>query len=186
MANQFFESIYTLDTAGMIVTPKPLWVSKIVLEPNAASDLCVFNFWDTSAPYAELSGTYTSDAIAGTITSTTTLTMASGTLLPSAVRDGDIFKITSGTGAAANIGTTNVVTTAGNNTVVVCANAAWTNESTKKYQFITYPFRPAFKLMVPTTDKVEVQLDFGPRGKWLPNLILETLSSSAIVKVYIA
>jgi hypothetical protein len=183
MANTSYERIYTLDTAGTIITTRPVCIRKIVLEPNAASDSAVFNFWDTSAPYAELAGTYTSTAILGTVTLNTTLTMASGTLLPSAVRDGDVFKITGGNGA--NTNTTNVVTTAGNNTVVVCANAAWTNEAGATYNFITYPYRPAFKLMVPTTDKVEVQLDFGCKGVWMPNLTLETLSASAVVKVYI-
>lgn len=185
MSNAMYQNVYTLDTAGTIVTDKPLWVKKVVLEPNAASDLAVFNFYDLSGKYAEGSGTYTAGLIAGTITSTTTLTMASGTTLPSTCRDGDVFKITYSNGSTANWPSTNVITTAGNNTVVVCANAGWTNESTKLYNFETYPYRPAFKLMVPTTDKVEVQLDFGDYGQWFPNLILETLSTSAVVRVYI-
>jgi hypothetical protein len=109
--------------------------------------------------------------------------MASGTLLPSAVRDGDVFKITGGNGA--NVGTTSVVTSGGNNTVIVCTNAAWTNEAGAKYQFITYPYRPMFKLISQATTLREVERDFGSRGFWVPNLTLETLSTSAIVKIYL-
>jgi hypothetical protein len=185
MANALYDRVYTLDTAGSIVTDRPVCVKKVVLEPNAASDVAVFNFYDLSGKYAELSGTYTSDAILATITSGTTFTMASGTVLPNTCRDGDVFKITYSNGSSANWPSTNVITTAGNNTVIVCANAGWTNEAGVAYNFSTYPYRPAFKLMVPTTDKVEVQLDFGCCGQWFPNLIIETLSSSAIARVYI-
>lgn len=183
MANSVFENVYNLDTAGTIIFSRPVWVRKIVLEPNAAGDVATFNTWDANNKYAEGSGTYYGNAILGTITSTTTLTMASGTLLPSAVRDGDVFKIVGGNGA--NIGTTNVVTTAGNNTVVICANAGWTNEAGVKIHFETYSYKPAAKLMVPASDKAEVELDFGDTGFKFPNLILETLSASAVVKVYI-
>jgi hypothetical protein len=185
MANTRYENVLNLDTAGSIISLTPLWIRKITLEPNAAGDSAVLNIWDVGSPYAVGAGTYTARAIAGTITSTTTLTMASGTLLPSTVRDGDIFKITGGTGAAANIGTTSVVTTAGNNTVLVSSTAGWTNESTKYYDFISYPYRPQFKLISQATTLQEVDRDFGGRGFWVPNLILETLSSSAVVKIYL-
>jgi hypothetical protein len=186
MANARNENIWNCDTAASIISLTPLWIRKITLEPNAAGDSAVLNFWDATSPYAELSGTYSVDTILGTITSTTTLTMASGTLLPSAVRDGDIFKILlGGNGAAANKNTTSLVTTAGNNTVVVCAGAGWTNEAGKTYRFTTYPYRPAFKLISQATTLQEVDRDFGGRGFWVPNLILETLSSSAVVKIYL-
>lgn len=183
MSKTFYGNVLNLDTAGSVVSTSGLWVRKIVLEPSAAGDSAVLHYWDTNAPYAELSGTYSDDAILGTITSTTTLTMASGTLLPSAVRDGDVFKITGGNGA--NVGTTSVVTSGGNNTVIVCTNAAWTNEAGAKYQFITYPYRPMFKLISQATTLREVERDFGSRGFWVPNLTLETLSTSAIVKIYL-
>lgn len=184
MANATYERIYVLDTAGTIVTEKPIWIRKIVLIPNAAGDSCTLNYWDTNAPYAAGSGTYSADLIAGTITSTTTLTMASGTLLPSTCRDGDVFKIIKSDGAAANI-STNVITTAGNNTVVVCANAGWTNEATKYYGFITYPYKPAFHLLSQATNAREEERDFGGCGFFVPNLTLETISSGAKVWIYL-
>ena len=187
MANQFYQNVYTLDTAGTIVCDNPggLWVRKIVLDPNSAGDVAVFNFYDQSGKYAEGSGTYTSDAILATITSGTTFTMASGTVLPNTCRDGDVFKITRSNGSSDNWPSTNVITSAGNNTVIVCANAGWTNESGKAYNFATYPYRPFIKITSQSTTMKMEQADFCGRGFWLPNLILETLSSSAVVKVYV-
>ncbi len=185
MANAVYGNIWTVDTASSIISTVPLWIRKIVLEPNAAGDSAVFNFWDVSGKYAELSGTYTSDAILATISGNATFTMASGTVLPNTVRDGDVFKITRSNGAAANVGTTNLVTTAGNNTVIVCAGAGWTDESGKAYNFESYPYRPAFKLISQATTLQEVDRDFGGRGFWVPNLIIESLSTSAVCKIYL-
>ena len=179
MANALRGSVYILDTAGTIVTDKPIWISKIVLEPALATDAAELKFWIPGTQYAELSGTYNSGAILGTITSNTTLTMASGTLLPNTVLDGDVFKITRSNGS--NAPSTNVVTTAGNGTVVVCANSAWTNESTMWYNFESYPTRSFCKLYSSTLDVDERDFD----GFLLPNLTLETLSTNAKVKIYI-
>ena len=179
MANALYEKIYICDTAGTVVTDKPIWVAKIVLEPALATDAAELKFWIPGTQYAVGSGTYASGDILGTITSNTTLTMASGTLLPNTVLDGDVFEITHSNGS--NAGTTNVVTTAGNNTVVVCANSAWTNEDSKWYHFKSYPTRSFCKLYCSTLDVDE--RDFTPF--LLPNLTLETLSANAKVKVYI-
>lgn len=180
MSNAFYQNIYVLDTAGTIVTDRPVWVKKVVLYPNAAADVAVLKFWNRESKYAEGAGTYSSNVIKGTITGGTTLTMASGALLPSTVRDGDVFKITeSETGK--NSETTNVVTTAGNDTVVVCENAGWTNEAAKWFHFVSYPTQTAFQLL--SKDGSRDELDFGD-GFWLPNLTLETLSSDCKVYIY--
>ena len=185
MANTFYNKVYYIDTAGAVVTRSPLWVRQIVLIPNAAADAATLNFWDENAPYAEGAGTYTTGAILGTITLTTTLTMASGTLLPSTVRDGDVFKIRTGSGSTANHNTYSVVTSAGNNTVIVATNAGWTNEAAKSYNFVTYPYRPAFSILSQATTAKQEVLDFGGSGIWMPNLTIETLSANAKIYLYV-
>ncbi|MCK9597896.1 MAG: hypothetical protein M0R06_02575 [Sphaerochaeta sp.] len=182
MSQTFYGNIYICDTAGTVVTDKPILVKKVVLYPNADGDTALLKFWDPQTKYDEESGTYSSSTIKGTITSGTTLTMASGTLLPNTVLDGDVFKITNSETGVNEAHGAEVVTTAGNNTVVVCANAAWTNEASKWYHFISYPTRTAFALI--SQDVNLAELDFGD-GFWLPNLTLETLSSSAKVYIYV-
>ncbi len=188
MANTLYYNVYDCDTAGSIICKNPggLWIRKIVLEPNAAGDSAVLNVWDESAAYAEGAGTYVlNSAIAATISGTTTFTMASGTVLPNTVLDGDVFHILSSDGSTANVGTKSVITTAGNNTVIVATNAGWTAEVGKYYRFKTYPARPFVKLISQATTLQEVERDFGTKGFWVPNLTLETLSSSAKVKIYL-
>jgi hypothetical protein len=46
MSNAFYQNIYVLDTAGTIVTDRPVWVKKVVLYPNAAADVAVLKFWN--------------------------------------------------------------------------------------------------------------------------------------------
>lgn len=180
-----FGNVWTIDTAASVISDEGLWIRKITLEPNAAGDSAVFNFWDLSGKYAVGAGTYNAGLIAATISGTNTFTMASGTNLPNTVRDGDIFKITGSDGAAANVNTTNVVTSAGNNTVIVSTTAGWTDEAAKYYSFESYPYRPAFKLISQATTLKEVDRDFGGKGFWVPNLIIETLSASAVCKIYL-
>jgi hypothetical protein len=181
MSNALRGNVYILDTAATVVTTKPIWIKKILFYPNADGDVALLKWWDPETKYAEGSGTYHSGDILGTITSTTTLTMASGTLLPNTVLDGDVFRIVNSETGLNN--STNVVTSAGNNTVVVCANAGWTNEASKWYHFESHATYVAVPLI--SQDVNIVQVDFDGLGQRFPNLTLETLSSSAKVYIYI-
>jgi hypothetical protein len=184
MANSTTGKILVLDTVG-IVSKTPVWIKKIVLYPNAAADLAVLNYWNPEALVASGSNTTFGTAYTGTITSTTTLTISGGTLATSAIADGTVFELTEGTGTADNLKRPVLVTTAGNNTVVVSTDAVWTNESTKQYTWKTYQNYLFAKLLTPATEKQMIQMDFAHPFR-LPNLILETVSSSATIQVFIA
>lgn len=186
MANSTTGKIWVCDTVG-IVKSTPVWIKKIVLYPNAAADLAVLNYWNPEATIAAGTGTIMglSGTVTGTITSTTTLTMSAGTYLPSTIADGTVFELTEGTGTSDNLRRPVLVTTAGNNTVVVSSDAVWTNESTKSYSWKTYQNYLFAKLLTAATEKQMIQMDFCHPFR-IPNLILETISSSAVVYVYIA
>ena len=121
MANSITGKIFVLDTVG-IVSTKPVWVKKIVLYPNAAADAAVLNYWNPEALIAAGCSTTLGTAYTGTITSTTTLTASGGTLLPSTITSGSVFELTESTGTTANLNRPVLVTTAGNNTVVVSSD----------------------------------------------------------------
>jgi len=178
MANSNDTRLYKLDTNDIIFRT-PVLITKVVLFSNAAADVCEFKWWDPTNPAVTDQGT-------ATITSTTTITFTTS-VVPSTVLDGSVFDIVGSTGAVANLGT-ELVTTAGNNTVVVCSQAVWTNEATILYSFKNYPVYTAIYLKAGASDASPTTLDFSSErggGRWFPNLTLETLSTSATVHLYI-
>lgn len=181
MSNTHYHNIYIADTAGTVISATPICIQKIVLVPALATDAAELKYWEPGTQYAVNSGTYYSSTIKATISGNATFTMASGTILPNTVLDGDVFEIIKSETEVNEAHGPEVVTTAGNNTVVICANAAWTNEDTKWYHFKSYPTRSFVKMYCSALDVDE--RDFG--GFWMPNLTLETLSSNAKVYIYV-
>ena len=173
--------LWTLDSIG-ILSEKTVYVKKLVLIPNAADDEIIFKTWNENA--ADKVALGTDSLVTGTITSNTTLTTG-GTYLPSAIEDGFIFHILSSSGNALNIGR-EVVTTAGSNTAVVCASAAWTNEATKVYSWTTYSTNICMKLKAGASDASPTQLDFTDNPLKMRNLSLDSISSSAVAQIYIS
>lgn len=186
MANSTYGRVWTVDTIG-IITRSEVRVKKIMLVPNAAADAATFYYWDESDTITTGVGEH--GGVNGTITGNNTLTMDSGTLLPSTITDGSIFEIVASNGSTDNVGKPMVVKTAGNNTVVVIhkipAADQWTNEADKHYSWKTYQNRLAFNLVSQETTKLPLILDFGPEGFLFPNLTLETITSEGSTKVYI-
>lgn len=183
MANVTTGRVWVLDTPA-IISEVPIKVQQMILYPNAAADSAVFNYWDYGVKIAlGCDDTYDS-AETGTISSTDTLTISGGTLLPSAIADGTVFRILDGSGSTANFNKPFLVKTAGNNTAVVLHNDPLTDESTKEYRWETYQNYLAAKLVSAGTEKCTEVLDLG--GFIFPNLILETISASASVVLYIA
>jgi len=186
MANSTYGNVWVADTIG-IITRNPIWVRKVVLIPNAHTDEATFYYWDTSDVIA--TGVGSEPEIDGDITGNNTLTLDSGTSLPSTITDGSIFEIVKSTDAAANVGKPMVIKTAGNNTAVVIhkipAADQWTNETNKRYGWKTYQNRLAFKMLSQATTALPAVLDFGPNGFRFPNLSLETITTEGSTKVYI-
>jgi hypothetical protein len=177
MANDTTNQLWVLDSVG-IITQSPVCVRKIVLIPNAANDVGQINVYSPSSP--EAAGSLTGKT--GTITLTNTLTSAGN--LPSSIGDGDVFEIIDTSGAAGNKGK-KLVKTAGTGDAVVITEDNWTNEASVVYSWNTYPAHMEFYIKAGATDASPCQLDFGIDGRWFPNMILETLSTSARLHVYV-
>ena len=173
--------LWTLDSIG-ILSLGNVYVKKLVLIPNAANDEIIFRTWNENAVDVVAAGT--KRGISGAISGNDTLTVASP-LLPSDIEDGMIFHITANSEAAANIGR-EVVTTAGSNTAVVCASAAWTDEDPSIYSWTTYTTNIYMKLKAGASDASPTQLDFTDNPLKMKNLSLDSISTSAVAQLYIS
>ena len=146
--------------------------------PNAANDMAIFKTWhERDGIVAAVTGSFS-----GAISSATVMTSAGN--LPNTAADGHIFHITHSNGAGANIGR-EVITTAGNNNALTCANAGWTNEDPVAYTYATYYTYVCMKLMAGASDASPVQKDWGDRAFEFKNLSLETLTAGAVLHVHI-
>ena len=186
MANAFYGHAYYCDTVG-IISKTPITVKAICFYPNQQADAIQFNWWDEANPVATTKKFVPSI----TITGTTTITDAdTGGVLTNAYADGDVLKLFpagefGGNGSAANH-TYHLIAMAGDNNVIVTA-ASLTNEDTKSQKLESYPARVAFKFKQPNdTNERSMWFPFGGQGLRLPNLTLETISSTCSAVVYIA
>lgn len=186
MSNSTYGRVWVADTIG-IITRDPIWVQAVVMIPNAASDAANFYYWDTTDTIATGIDTTYDQTYTGSITNTDTLTISSGSIMPSAITDGSIFEITETTGATTT-GKPMVVKTAGSGTAVTIHKIpvadVWTTEGPFQYSWKTYQNRLAFGL-VSGSDKDMAVLYFGPNGFRFPNLALDTITSEGSTKVYI-
>lgn len=175
MANSTSGRRWSLDSVG-ILTHSPVWVQRVVFFPAAAAQALQFNSYDSIA-HSTAANNKTDKT--GTVSGTTTLTSTGN--LPATIRDGDVFEITASSGSAANVGKW-LVATAGDTNAVVTAGL--TNESDKIYNWRTYPYVSEVYLKAGASDASPVTIDFGPKGRWFPNLILETIGGGS-ADVYI-
>jgi hypothetical protein len=185
MANSIYGKVWTVDTIG-IITREPVTIRSIIMFPNTAADVATLYYWDESDTIA--AGVGSAPEIDGDITGNDTLTLDSGTKLPSTITDGSIFEIVTSNGSSDNVGKPMVIKTAGNNTVVVIHKIPdadkWTNETNVRYGWKTYQNRIAFHL-ISSAQKDQPGIDFGPGGQKFPNLVLETITSETNTKIYI-
>ena len=184
MSNSTYGKVWVADTIG-IITREPVWIRKVVMIPNAHSDAAAFYYWDTSDTIA--TGVGGSASINTDISGNDTITVDSGTQLPSTITDGSIFELVHSNGLAANLNRPMLVQTAGDNTAVVIHKIPdeWTNEANIHYHWKTYQNRMAFSILSQATTAMQAVLDFGPNGFRFPNLALESITTAGSTKVYI-
>jgi len=184
MSNSTYGKVWTVDTIG-IITREPITIQAVVFFPNTAADTATLYYWDESDVIA--AGVGSAPEIDGDITGNNTLTLDSGTKLPSGITDGSIFEIVKSTGLAANLNTPMLIKTAGNNTAVVIHKIPdadkWENETNVRYGWKTYQNRLALRL-ISSAQKDQVVIPF-PKGLKLPNLALETITSEGNTKIEI-
>jgi len=184
MANSTYGKVWTVDTIG-IITREPITIQTVVFFPNTAADTATLYYWDESDTIS--AGCGSAPDIDGDITGNNTLTLDSGSKLPSTITDGSIFEITRSNGDQDNIGKPMVIKTAGDNTAVVIhkipAADKWDNETNVRYAWKTYQNRLALRL-ISSAQKDQVVIPF-PSGLKLPNLTLETITSEGNTKIEI-
>lgn len=176
MANSSYKRLITIDTIG-VVKKGPLWIRKIVLAPNAASDSATFVSWNDS-------DTVHSEAInaTGTITNANDLT-ATGLFTAAKVTALDIIDIQRSSGNVLNLGAWLVGARDGDNQISLSPATA-TNEASKIYSwkiFTPSACLPPLKASALAADATG--FDFGDEGFRVHNLAVSALSTSA--KVYI-
>lgn len=181
MANSTYGRIWKCDTAGLLKVG-PVVVKKVIFVPNNAGDQVLLTYFDVASEIALGSDSTYDETETGAISSTDTLTISGGTILPSAVVDGSVFEITRSTGTSANVNVPALVKTAGTNTVVVVWDDPWTDEdSSYNYEWKTYTSYDFLKAFGGSKDTIP--FDFG-NGFSLPNLSVETISGGAYVYIY--
>lgn len=178
MANSTYGRIWKCDTAGLLKVG-PVVVKKVVFVPNNTGDQVLLTYYDVASVIALGSDSTYDETTTGTITSTDTLTISGGTIMPSAVVDGSVIEIIRTSGVNINIPA--LVKTAGNDTVVVVWDDPWTDEETKEYEWKTYTSYDFLKAFGGSTDSIP--FDFG-NGFTLPNLSVELISGGAYVYIY--
>jgi hypothetical protein len=179
MANATYNGIIYADTVG-ILSKIPICVRAIQFYPNAVSDVLDLNFWDEGNPITATHLVMTATASTGTVTDDD----ATRNVLTSAFADGAVVKVLSGSGSAANK-TYHLIGTAGNNDrFIVTPTASWGDEANKFYEIVAYPQRPFFNALQPGAATTHHSLFHYFGGVELPNLVLETISTSAYALIY--
>jgi len=183
MANAFYGNTLYCDTVG-IVSKTPIVVKAICFYPNAAADAILFNWWDESNPLSGSNIAFTATASSGTVTNTDT---AADVMTSAAFPDGAVIKVIDSSGSA-SYKTYHLIGTAGDDDrFVITPTSTWGDESSTYYHVTAYPARAAFQFKQPKdTNENSQWFAFGGDGLRLPNLTLETISSTCSAIVYIA
>ena len=190
MANVTKGNPLYVDTEGVISTI-PLTIKKIVLKPSATGDAATFTYWVESDTPLTTYGTRADKTV--------TITASSGTFASTTNFETDsidvdqIFKVVkSSTGN--NIGTWQIASNADDNTITVDKPATvlgGTPTVTDGTSSILtwYVWDTRYLLTIKgsgvTNDTGLVQVDFPNGGFRVPNLAMNTLSTSAVLYIYL-
>ncbi len=177
MANAQTMNPWRIDTCGVLSTGR-VFARKAVIAPNAAGDAASLVSWDVSATKK---ATQTNKTV--TVTSSKTITSTASDFEAAEVTAGDIIKITNSS-SGNNLGTFIVDARGGDDNITIETGNTLTDEATKVYSWWTLTPQTTINLLSPGTEKIEFELDFGS-GIWLPNLALQSISTSAVVYLYV-
>ena len=178
MANATYGGVIYADTVG-ILSKIPLWIRAIQFYPAAVSDVLDLNFWDEGNAYTTTFITAT--ASSGTVTDAST----SENLLTAAnFPDGAVVKVWEGSGSA-TYHTYHLIGTAGNDDrIIITPTTTWGDEAAKTYKITSYPQRPFFNALQSTVANTHESKFHYFGGVYVPNLILEAISTSAYALIY--
>jgi len=170
MANDITKNpIYITDTG--VITTTPLWIKKILLVPGTAADTATLKYW-IEYPGKERvhKQNITTDA------DTTDYLGATGefAVTTMAVVTDAIHIYKSST--ALNLGTWEIGTRSDDNHIHVLP-ATIVNDATGVYSWKVYASYPLAEMKSQATNLLNYELDFGPRGLYVPNLMVTALVS---------
>ena len=170
MANDITKNPIYINVVGVVMTT-PLRIKKIVLAPTATTSTATLKFW------VEDDSHYRANKIGATVAVTGTNTITADELFHATeVVATDAIKIYKAD-LAANVGTWQVVTVPGGDDSVTVAPAI-TDDATGIYSWKTYASYPLAILSTATFPNAE--LDFGPDGLLVPNLMVTTLTTGTL------
>ena len=176
------QNVWYLDTEG-VVTANPVYIRKIVLIPNAAADAATFTCWGPQSSEPTVRTTMIGKTV--TTSLTTTITSTGNFEATTEALANDIIEITK-TSTANNLGSWQIGTRSSDDAIIVdVGNSALSNDTGATYDWKVWKPAPVFKMVSPGTEKVAIQLDFGEKGFRFPNLAMHTLSTSAVLYVYV-
>ena len=181
MANSLTEDggkLYKIDSVG-IISKRPLWIAKLELYPSSAGDSVILKTWDENATPGS-----SKDQETATVTSTTTIT-STGNFTDTDVSAGDIIKVTY-TSTGNNEDTFSVASSGTDNAVITDGYPALTNEASKTYSWDIWTPTEFAYMKCAGTEKITQVMDWHARPRRVDNLFVDTLSSSAVLYIYLA
>ena len=178
MANSVCQGVHYVDTVG-IISKIPLRIRAIQFYPAAVSDVLDLNIWDETT--AALDSFMTATASSGTVTDADA---GHNVLTSAACPDGSVVQVLGGSGSA-TYHTYHLIGTAGNDDrIVITPTSTWGDEAAKTYRFKVFPQKPFFNALQSTVANTHESKFHYFGGVCVPNLICETLSTSAYALIY--
>lgn len=169
-------------TAPGIISTTPIVVKKIVLYPNSAGDACTFYYWNPGSVKGKVDAATTTVAT-GVITSTAAFTTTLCTALGVIHILGD-SKIAAGT-QSANAYLWRFIASRDSDNQITTAPTTLSDEAAATYYWETFAPITGPRLLSPGTEKVVTELDVMHDPIEFPNLLIATLSTSAVVHLYV-
>ena len=180
MANDITKNPIYIEAATIgVITTKPLWIKKLLLVPNAAADAATLKYW-IEYPGKERvhqKSVTASGTDSNTLTSTGNFEATTEAVVTDAIH---IYESSTGN----NIGTWEIAVRSSNNAIDVLP-ATLTTESDKVYSWKVYASYPLATMKSQATNLLNYELDFGPRGLYVPNLMVTAMSTSSVLYIYL-
>lgn len=181
MSNIIQESTtWYLDTEG-VITPKPVWVKKVVFHGKSDEDGCLLTYFGNESPEPTVRSTMIAKSVA--VSSTTTIT-STGNFEATEALANDIIHIYTAD-EVLNEGFFQVGTRSNDNAVICDVGyKALTNDAAGTYSWRVWKPSTAIKMFLTQDDSFH-EIDFGPTGHRFPNLALNSLTSNGTLYIYI-
>jgi len=179
MANDITKNPIYIEAATIgVITTEPLWIKKLLLVPNAAADAATLKYWieKPGAERVHKKSVTATGTDSNTITSTGNFVVTTMAVVTDAIH---VYESSTGN----NIGTWEISSRADN--AIDVLPATLTTESDKVYSWKVYESYPLATMKSQATNLLNYELDFSPRGLYVPNLMITAMSTSSVLYIYL-